>query len=143
MAHTFIFGAIGPLGGGFAIWALVEIENAQHYPFSLASSVGALFLVLGIGWLIGVVPAALTGCAAWLMRGLRPFSGWMAANSVAGALICVGPPSILFLATKGTGEFDPYILIPVGAIGLAGAIGAIAPSFILRSRWMRGARQMI
>lgn len=141
LAYAFTFGTLGPFGGSFAVWVIVTLANAHIDGPSHADLASTLGVVLGIGWLIGVIPATLTGCAAWLTRNLRSYPRWLAANVASGALVCVGPPTLWFFATGGASRFDPTILIPVSAIGLAGAIGAVLPSLILHRRWQRGSRR--
>lgn len=141
-----VFAFAGPLVGTavvllFAVAATLASSAAIGPISPEIEALWVLLIALGIGWVIGLVPAAVTG---WVMAARSPriasSSGWIGQASLAGFLataalsVLVWPLVMFFLLGAGPGGDTGMlaVMLVVGALmqaviyGVVGTVSAAA-----------------
>lgn len=128
-----VFSLLGPLAGTVAAWiALVVATLADgsgggwSFLTNPTDIVAFAILSLVVGYVLGVIPAAVTGAICHLFaRHIRPTAGWIAACSGVGAMCAFCGPLV-----TGNAEYAGMMF------GIIGAVAAAVCAFALRhARW--------
>ncbi len=128
-----VFSLLGPLAGTVAVWialviAMLADGSGDSWSFlqSLSDIVAFAILSLVVGYVLGVIPAAVTGALCHLFaRNIRSTAGWVAACSGGGAIGGFSGPLV-------TGNAEHAGL----AFGIVGSVAAAVCAFALRhARW--------
>ena len=134
------FAVLGPAAGVGAIWVfLIAImastgddgawDRAGSLPLYLAQLVGAVLLTLVVGYVIGIIPAVVTGIICHLFaRSIRSHLAWIGLSAAVGAASGAVAAAVLL-----QGWPDGRSL---GFLALPGAVAAATCAFKLRrQRW--------
>ena len=132
LVHTAVFAAFGPPGGAVAVLATVLIFGGHRGSLTdFAAGLPFIFLALLASYIFGIIPAALTGLASFLLRAIPTFGVWVVANMLAG----MGIAAIALVALSKDGWASPNLATEAAMFGALGMIGAILPSLVLGKSW--------
>lgn len=132
-----VFGLLGPPSGTVVVFvALLAVTTAERGGYIRPADIGSgAALIFIAGFLVGLVPAALTGVVAYTMRGTKTFFAWAVNNAAAGAAICLGLAALWALLTGARFAPTPGAIALCAGLAVVGAAASVPPTLVLRRRW--------